>query len=125
MNEAHKDKGLKRAIGEQTQFRLPSNFTFQTMRKVQESVLLHEKRMERRTLFATIVAALFLIASGLGGLIFYFGDNIEDFFSKAFQFRVPSMDLHIPTFYLLFVILIPIFMAFDQWMRRTYFKHHS
>lgn len=125
MNETYKDKGLKRAIGEQGSFRLASNFTFQTMQKVEESLLLHEKKVERRTLLATIIAALFLIASGLGGLIYYFGENIESFFSKAFQFSAPSTDVYIPGFYFLFVILIPIFLAFDHWMRKMYFKRHS
>ena len=60
MNEELKDKGLKRAIKEQPQFRLSSNFTFRTMQKVEEAALLREKRMEQRTLWATIIASLLL-----------------------------------------------------------------
>ena len=50
MNEGLKDKGLKRAIKEQPQFRLSTNFTFRTMQKVEEAARLHEKKIEQRTL---------------------------------------------------------------------------
>ena len=46
MNEGLKDKGLKRAIKEQPQFRLSTNFTFRTMQKVEEAARLHEKKIE-------------------------------------------------------------------------------
>ena len=36
MNEEQKDKGLKKAIKEENGFRLPSNFAYHTMRKVDE-----------------------------------------------------------------------------------------
>ena len=51
MNEGLKDKGLKRAIKEQPQFRLSTNFTFRTMQKVEEAARLHEKKIEQRTLW--------------------------------------------------------------------------
>ena len=60
MNEELKDRGLKKAVREQTTFRLPSNFTYRTMQKVEEAIRLHEKS-ERRILLATIAAAIFLI----------------------------------------------------------------
>ena len=37
MNEELKDRGLKKAVREQTTFRLPSNFTYRTMQKVEEA----------------------------------------------------------------------------------------
>ena len=48
MNEGLKDKGLKRAIKEQPQFRLSTNFTFRTMQKVEEAARLHEKKIEQK-----------------------------------------------------------------------------
>ena len=39
-----KDKGLMKAVKEQPQFRLTSNFTFRTMQKVEEAILLREKK---------------------------------------------------------------------------------
>ena len=60
MNKKQKDKGLMKAVKEQPQFRLTSNFTFRTMQKVEEAILLREKKQERKMLLATIAASLFL-----------------------------------------------------------------
>ena len=61
MNEEQKDKGLKKAIKKENRFRLPSNFAYHTMRKVEEAIRLREKKSERRTLFATIAASTFYL----------------------------------------------------------------
>ena len=71
MNEELKDRGLKKAVREQTTFRLPSNFTYRTMQKVEEAIRLHEKKSERRILLATIAAAIFLIGVSRTGLVLY------------------------------------------------------
>ena len=78
MNEKQKDKGLMKAVKEQPQFRLTSNFTFRTMQKVEEAILLREKKQERKMLLATIAASLFLIISGSIGLYIYFGKHIKE-----------------------------------------------
>ena len=70
MNKKQKDKGLMKAVKEQPQFRLTSNFTFRTMQKVEEAARLHEKKIEQRTLWATIIASLLLLASGIAGVIY-------------------------------------------------------
>ena len=87
MNEGLKDKGLKRAIKEQPQFRLSTNFTFRTMQKVEEAARLHEKKIEQRTLWATIIASLLLLASGIAGMIYYLGDSLTEFI----QAMLPSV----------------------------------
>ena len=123
MNEGLKDKGLKRAIKEQPQFRLSTNFTFRTMQKVEEAARLHEKKIEQRTLWATIIASLLLLASGIAGVIYYLGDSLTEFI----QAMLPSVthDIQIPFFYFLFAITIFLFLLFDRWMRKQYFKRHS
>ena len=35
------------------------------------------------------------------------------------------LKIQIPLIYLLFIITIPLFMVFDRWMRKQYFKRHS
>lgn len=45
MNEEQKDKGLKRAVKAENEFRLPSNFAYRTMRKVEEAIRLREKEI--------------------------------------------------------------------------------
>lgn len=85
MNEKQKDKGLMKAVKEQPQFRLTSNFTFRTMQKVEEAILLREKKQERKMLLATIAASLFLIISGSIGLYIYFGKHIKETMYHAFS----------------------------------------
>ena len=123
MNEELKDKGLKRAIKEQPQFRLSSNFTFRTMQKVEEAALLREKRMEQRTLWATIIASLLLLASGIAGLIYYFGSSLKDFLQPI---QLPEAHkIEIPSFYFMFIIVISLCLLFDRCIRKQYFKRHS
>lgn len=122
MNEEQKDKGLRKAAGKQPDFRLPSNFTYRTMLKVEEAVHLREKRTERNTLFATILAALFLIGCSVAGLLLYFGESIREAFTSAPRLQVEG--IQIPSFYMLLIAAIPLFQLFDRWMRRQYFKRH-
>lgn len=122
MKEEQKDKGLKKAMKEQPQFRLPTNFTFRTMQKVQEAILLREKKMERRMLWATIIASLFLMATGIGGLI-YIGDSVKETLRNIFQ--RDAFALQFNPVYVWFIVSILLLMTFDRWMRKRYFKHHS
>ena len=85
MNEKQKDKGLMKAVKEQPQFRLTSNFTFRTMQKVEEAILLRERKQERKMLLATIAASLFLIISGSIGLYIYFGKHIKETMYSCWQ----------------------------------------
>ena len=116
MNEELKDRGLKKAVREQTTFRLPSNFTYRTMQKVEEAIRLREKKSERRILLATIAAAIFLIGVSGTGLVLYFGDSIREAFTPT---TLPqSESIQIPCFYLLLILTIPLFILFDRWMRK-------
>ena len=90
MNEELKDRGLKKAVREQTTFRLPSNFTYRTMQKVEEAIRLREKKSERRILLATIAAAIFLIGVSGTGLVLYFGDSIREAFTPCLLYTSPS-----------------------------------
>lgn len=123
MNEELKDKGLKAAARKQPDFRLPSNFTYRTMLKVEEAVRLREKRMERNTLFATILAALFLIGISAVILFLYFGDSIREAFTHTPSLQTES--IQIPSFYFPLLAAIPLFLLFDRWMRKQYYKRHS
>lgn len=123
MNEEVKDKGLKQAVKEQYSFKLPSNFTYRTMLKVEEAVRLREKKIERRTLWATIVAAMIMVGSSIAGLIIYFGSSIRAAFNP--DVIVNIKEFQIPPFYLLLILAVPLFFWFDRWMRKSYFKRHS
>ena len=109
MNKKQKDKGLMKAVKEQPQFRLTSNFTFRTMQKVEEAILLREKKQERKMLLATIAASLFLIISSSIGLYIYFGKHLKATMYHAFSHVLKTQ---IPLIYLLFIITIPLFINF-------------
>ena len=125
MKEKQKDKGLMKAVKEQPTFRLSSNFTFRTIQKVEEAILLREKKLERRTLLATVAASLFLIISSGICMHIYFGRHIKETLDHVFLTSSHALEIHIPLIYLLFIIAIPLFMIFDRWMRKQYFKHHA
>jgi hypothetical protein len=76
-------------------------------------------------LLATIAASLFLIISGSIGLYIYFGKHIKETMYHAFLAGSHVLKIQIPLIYLLFIITIPLFMVFDRWMRKQYFKRHS
>ena len=108
---------------EENGFRLPSNFAYHTMRKVEEAIRLREKKSERRTLFATIAASIFLIGCCIAGLVIYFGNTIREAFTRPEILETEK--IQIPSFYLLILIAMPLFLIFDRWMRKRYFnKHH-
>ena len=114
---------MKKAIKEENGFRLPSNFAYHTMRKVEEAIRLREKKSERRTLFATIAASIFLIGCCIAGLVIYFGNTIREAFTRPDILETEK--IQIPSFYLLILIAMPLFLIFDRWMRKRYFnKHH-
>ena len=81
--------------------------------------------LPRKMLLATIAASLFLIISGSIGLYIYFGNHIKETMYHAFLAGSHVLKIQIPLIYLLFIITIPLFMVFDRWMRKQYFKRHS
>lgn len=124
MNYEFKDNGLKKAVKETSQFRLPSNFAYHTMKKVEEGILLREKKSEKKMLFAIIAASLFLLGFCGVGLYFYAGEIIDKTFS-GFVTNLSNFNLQLPSVYWMIIVFIPFFFLFDQWMRKQYFKHHS
>lgn len=123
MNEEVKDKGLKKAVKEQYNFKLPSNFAYQTMQKIEAKLLLREKKSEQRTLFAMIIAAIVLVGCSIAGLIIYFGDSIREAFTPNSLVNIKEFQL--PSIYLFLILIVPLFFWFDRWMRKQYFKRHS
>ncbi|WP_455665102.1 hypothetical protein [Phocaeicola sp.] len=123
MNKEEKDKGIRKAMKEQPQFRLPSNFVYRTMQKVEETALLRERQTERRTLWATILASIFLVTGSIACAFIFFGNAIKQSFSQSIT-QVESPITHFPTPYLLFIATITLLLLFDRWMRKQYFKRN-
>ena len=124
MKEEGQDKGLRRAAKEAPRFSLPTNSVYRTMQKVDEAAMLRERRSERRLLWATIAASLFLTV----GCVYYvstrFGDSFREAFSMEDWQRISIDTSFLPT-YLFFIGIVFILLFLDHWMRKEYFKRHG
>lgn len=123
MKEETEDKGLRKAVKETPRFHLPSNFAYRTMMKVEEAILLHEKKIECRTLWATIIVSFLLAGSCIAGAVFFFGDAIKAFFLQNIM-QLTSDTVYLPPLYLLFFVAVPLLLLFDRWMRKKYLKRN-
>ena len=116
------DKGLRKAMQEPKPYRLPSNFTFRTMQKVEEAVRRKEQKQERWMLISLVAASVCLLVAGALTLHIYWGKEMVETFSSLEQ-SFARLDLLSSPYWMLSVLFF-ILMGFDYWMRRTYYKRH-
>ena len=116
------DKGLRKAMQEPMPYRLPSNFTFRTMQKVEEAVRRKEQKQERWMLISLVTASVCLLVAGALTLHIYWGKEMVETFSSLEQ-SFARLDLLSSPYWMLSVLFF-ILMGFDYWMRRTYYKRH-
>ena len=116
------DKGLRKAMQEPMPYRLPSNFTFRTMQKVEEAVRRKEQKQERWMLISLVAASVCLLVAGGLTLHIYWGKEMVETFSSLEQSFARLNLLSSP--YWMLSVLFFILMGFDYWMRRTYYKRH-
>ena len=116
------DKGLRKAMQEPMPYRLPSNFTFRTMQKVEEAVRRKEQKQERWMLISLVAASVCLLVPGALTLHIYWGKEMVETFSSLEQ-SFARLDLLSSPYWMLSVLFF-ILMGFDYWMRRTYYKRH-
>ncbi|MBQ8239330.1 MAG: hypothetical protein IJZ38_00595 [Bacteroides sp.] len=116
------DKGLRKAMQEPMPYRLPSNFTFRTMQKVEEAVRRKEQKQERWMLISLVAASVCLLVAGALTLHIYWGKEMMETFSSLEQ-SFARLDLLSSPYWMLSVLFF-ILMGFDYWMRRTYYKRH-
>lgn len=115
MEQEHKNKGLKRVLVDKRQVELPSNFTYQTMMKLDEHLRLEEKKRDQRQ--CCLVIALFCI---LAAGTFW---AMHQFFGFTFNLR----PIEIPVFQkssLFFAVILLILFGFDYSIRSIYRKRH-
>ena len=123
MEQNQLDKGLRKAMKTSVSPRLSTNFTFRTMLKVEEAIRLKELKQEKRMLWATIAASVFLLVGG-GVLIGHFwGDVFLAMFTNVFT-AFARLDL-LSSPYAFLSLAVLLLLGFDYWMRRAYFKRHS
>lgn len=118
------DKGLKKAMQEPMPYRLPSNFTFRTMQKVEEAARRKEQKQERWMWIFLVAASVCMLVAGALTLHIYWGNEMMEMFSTLKQSFSKLELLSSP--YGMFSVLFFILMGFDYWMRKAYYKrHHS
>ena len=123
MKQNQTDKGLRKAMKTSVSPRLSTNFTFRTMLKVEEAIRLKELKQEKRMLWATIAASVFLLVGG-GVLIGHFwGDVFLAMFTNVFT-AFARLDL-LSSPYAFLSLAVLLLLGFDYWMRRAYFKRHG
>ena len=116
------DKGLRKAMQEPMPYRLPSNFTFRTMQKVEEAVRRKEQKQERWMLISLVAASVCLLVAGALTLHIYWGNEMVETFVNLKE-SFDRLDLLSSPYWMLSVLFF-ILMGFDYWMRRTYYKRH-
>lgn len=116
------DKGLRKAMQEPMPHRLPTNFTFRTMQKVEEAVRRKEQKQERWMWISLVAASVCLLVAGALTLHIYWGKEMVETFSSLEQ-SFARLDLLSSPYWMLSVLFF-ILMGFDFWMRRTYYKRH-
>ena len=116
------DKGLRKVMQEPMPYRLPTNFTFRTMQKVEEAVRRKEQKQERWMWISLVAASVCMLVAGVLTLHIYWGEEMVETFSSLEQ-SFARLDLLSSPYWMLSVLFF-ILMGFDYWMRRAYYKRH-
>ena len=123
MEQNQLDKGLRKAMKASASPRLSTNFTFRTMLKVEEAIRLKELKQEKRMLWATIAASVFLLVGGGVIIAYFWGDAFLEMVTHVFTTFARLDILSSPYVFLSLAVLL--LLGFDYWMRRAYFKRHG
>ena len=123
MKQNQTDKGLRKAMKTSVSPRLSTNFTFRTMLKVEEAIRLKELKQEKRMLWATIAASVFLLVGGGVVIACFLGDAFLEMVTHVFTTFARLDILSSPYVFLSLAVLL--LLGFDYWMRRAYFKRHG
>ena len=116
------DKGLRKVMQEPMPYRLPSNFNFRTMQKVEEAARRKEQKQERWMWISLVAASVCMLMAGALTLHIYWGEEMVETFSSLEQ-SFARLDLLSSPYWMLSVLFF-ILMGFDYWMRRAYYKRH-
>ena len=115
MEQTTKDRALMQALAPKETRRLPSNFPYLTMRRIQEEQRLEERRQH---IFA-IVSIMVVSLAGISALLFFIGDAIWNSIASIFKQR-DAFALVLPTLF-----CMVFFALLNHWLSRQYQTHHS
>lgn len=110
------DRYIRKAISMQPQFRLPSNFSYKMMEKINEKVILQEKRREKLTFIAIIITSLLMVSTCISIILYYTNIKLADITNRLSNISTPSEVL----FYLPMLITLPLLFWFNYWLRKRF-----
>lgn len=114
------DKGIKKALGQQPAFRLPSNFGYRTMLRIEEEVSRREKRQERR-LYTVMIVLCTVSAAGILALAgWMYGEKLMQAWQETLH-MLPSTDTLL--FGLPMLSALPLLYLLNLWMRKVSRKY--
>lgn len=106
------DKGLKKAIERQPAFRLPTNFTYRTLQRIEEEARARERRAERRVSILWIITLSAMLGSSLAYIVHTCGaDMLRSFVASGTRPLVLSV-----------TVALPLLMLFNAWLRQKFSK---
>lgn len=110
-----KDKGIKQALQNQPSMRLPSNFNYRTMQRLNEQIALQERKTEKRIFTAWIITVTTILAGGTGYLVWMYFVPLSELYHQLKQW-IPEKET--------FIYSLPILMAFlllalfNHWLQK-------
>lgn len=114
--------GLKKASRSLDSGRLPSNFSYTMMKKINEKVLKEEKKREKRLFISMVLVCIGMIGSCSWIIWMYLGNTISEKWNKvSLWFRnININDGYIEniTFYLPIFISLIILFFLDRYLRK-------
>lgn len=110
------DRCIIKAIRMQPQFRLPSNFSYKMMERINEKVIYQEKRREKLTFIAIIITSLLMVATCIAIILNYTNIRLADITNRLSNIAISSEIL----FYLPILITLPLLLWFNYWLRKKF-----
>lgn len=110
------DRCIRKAIRMQPQFRLPSNFSYKMMERINEKVIYQEKRREKLTFIAIIITSLLMVATCIAIILNYTNIRLADITNRLSNIAISSEIL----FYLPILITLPLLLWFNYWLRKKF-----
>lgn len=114
------DKGLKKALSQQPDYRLPSNFSYRMMQKIHQETFLREKRQEKRLFILMLVTTFLAGGVCMGILCWQYGNKILALL-QTLQEDSPSLQTCL--FYLPILCALFLLFLFNQWLRKKLISH--
>ena len=119
------DKAIRKALsGKTLEAKLPTNFTYTTMNRVQELSRRMERRSDRRTFIVSIIIAVAFLALGVLTILRFYGASLSnvtvDMPSMSDNFREFGESLsRIPVIFIMAFGVMAVLLILDKVMRNV------